>query len=137
MAPGWSHGLIHCPFFFGIEWWVQSCCKGVLCLAFVRMVLLAVACIGTTEADAGLIAGQLAYIGFLLSVAALILLVFTRLMQRKITDEQYEWCKALRPYARLPLPSATMTKVDLATYVWAYQQMSKDEQSRHYPHAKE
>lgn len=137
MAPGWSHGLIHCPVFFGIEWWLQSCAKAILCLGLGHVILAAAASVGIIERSAEYVAGELAFTGALVSMVAVIFAGFTKLYQREITEEQYDWCVALRPYVRLPAPTRTMKKVDLAKYVWAFQQMSQEEQDRHFPYSQE
>lgn len=101
------------------------------------MVLVAAASVGVIDRPAEYIAGELAFVGALVSLAAVICAVFTKLFSREVTEEQFDWCLALRPYVQIQAPTRGMTKVELAKFVWAYQQMSKDEQDRHYPYTQE
>lgn len=135
MSPGWSKGFFHAPFFFGFEWWLQNCCKAILCLGLMHLAMVLIVLFGIAEGGAGFFAGHLAVIAVDALIALVIFSVFLRLYGRQVTDEQYTWCVALRPYVKLPEPSPTMTKVNLAVYVHAWQQMSPEEQERHYPYS--
>lgn len=137
MAPGWSHGFFHAPIFFGFEWWLQNCCKGILCLGLMHLLIMIFALFGITEGGDGFFTDQMIITAIDLTVALAIARFFLRLYGRQVTDEQYRWCMALRPYVNLPEPSPTMTKVSLATYVYAWQQMSPEERERHYPYSEE
>jgi len=126
MAPGWSHGLIHCPVFFGIEWWLQSCAKAILCLGLGHVLLAAAAGAGFIDRSAEYVSEELAFTGALASMVAVIFAGFTKLYQREITEEQYDWCVALRPYVRLPAPTRTMTKVDQPALAGSFQMIKAE-----------